>query len=102
LHDPSLLHTLSRFHYLTSQLSVSSFVSVQAWGRTSGGSDAGIRFLSDSNAELTRALGLAKESPMMPRTTRFSLVAEDGVVTQYFSSAEESSNTWAPAVLSKL
>jgi 2-Cys peroxiredoxin 5 len=42
------------------------------------------------------------ENPMMPRTKRFSLIAEDGVVTNYFSSAEQSSNTWAPAVLAKL
>jgi peroxiredoxin len=75
---------------------------MKAWGRTSGGSDAGIRFLSDSNAELTKAFGLVMENPMMPRTKRFSLIAEDGVVTNYFSSAEQSSNTWAPAVLAKL
>merc|ERR1712071_190952 len=35
---------------------------MEAWGSSSGGADAGIRFLSDGNAELTRALGLAKES----------------------------------------
>lgn len=75
---------------------------MQAWGRTSGGTDAGIRFLSDHEAKLTRALGLLVESGMLPRTKRFSLVVEDGVVTHYFSSAEQSSDTWAPAVLAKL
>lgn len=75
---------------------------MEAWGRTSGGSDAGIIFLSDANAELSRALGLAIESDVMVRTKRFSLIAEDGVVTHYFSSANESSDTWAPNVLSKL
>mmetsp|Transcript_24523 Transcript_24523/g.43026 ORF Transcript_24523/g.43026 Transcript_24523/m.43026 type:complete len:211 (+) Transcript_24523:118-750(+) len=75
---------------------------MEAWGRESGGKDAGIRFLSDSNAELSKALGLVIESPMMPRTKRFSLIAEDGVVTHYFSSAEQASDTWAPAVLAKL
>jgi peroxiredoxin len=74
----------------------------KAWGRTSGGADAGIRFLSDSNGELTKALGLAMESPVMLRTKRFSLIAQDGLVTHYFSSAEESSNTWAPSVLAAL
>jgi 2-Cys peroxiredoxin 5 len=74
----------------------------QAWGQTSGGADAGIKFLSDHQGELTEALGLTMANPMMPRTKRFSLIAEDGVVTHYFSSAEESSNTWAPAVLAKL
>lgn len=75
---------------------------MEAWGRTSGGSDAGIRFLADGSAELTKALGLAMDSPAMIRTKRFSLIAEDGVVTHYFSSKEQSSDTWAPAVLSKL
>jgi 2-Cys peroxiredoxin 5 len=42
------------------------------------------------------------ESPVMLRTKRFSLIADDGVVTHYFSSAEESSNTWAPSVLAAL
>jgi 2-Cys peroxiredoxin 5 len=74
----------------------------QAWGRESGGAAAGIKFLSDANAELTRALGLVMETPMMPRTKRFSLIAEDGVVTHYFSSDEQSSDTWAPAMLAKL
>lgn len=68
----------------------------------SGGADAGIIFLSDSSAELTRALGLAIESDTFVRSKRYSLIAEDGVVTHYFSSAEQSSDTWAPAVLSKL
>lgn len=74
----------------------------QAWGRSSGGADAGIKFLSDANAELTRALGLAMESDVFVRSKRYSLIAEDGVVTHYFSSAEQSSDTWAPAVLSAL
>jgi len=75
---------------------------MEAWGRTSGGADADITFLSDGSGELTAALGLTMETPMMPRTKRFSLIAEDGVVTEYFSSADESSNTWAPAILAKL
>ncbi|KAL3792979.1 hypothetical protein HJC23_010992 [Cyclotella cryptica] len=75
---------------------------MEAWGRTSGGSDAGIMFLSDANAELSRALGLAIESDVMVRTKRFSLIADDGVVTHYFSSAEQSSDTWAPNVLAAL
>mmetsp|Transcript_27101 Transcript_27101/g.48905 ORF Transcript_27101/g.48905 Transcript_27101/m.48905 type:complete len:163 (-) Transcript_27101:960-1448(-) len=75
---------------------------MEAWGRTSGGADAGILFLSDSNAELSRALGLSMEGDVMVRTKRFSLIAEDGVVTHYFSSAKESSDTWAPNVLAAL
>jgi len=75
---------------------------MEAWGRTSGGAAAGIRFLADASGDLTRALGLVMETPVGIRTKRFSLVAEDGKVTHYFSSAKESSDTWAPAVLAKL
>mmetsp|Transcript_53701 Transcript_53701/g.160786 ORF Transcript_53701/g.160786 Transcript_53701/m.160786 type:complete len:203 (-) Transcript_53701:211-819(-) len=75
---------------------------MEAWGRTSGGADAGIVFLSDADASLTRGLGLAIESDVMVRSKRYSLIADDGVVTHYFSSAKESSDTWAPNVLSSL
>lgn len=75
---------------------------MEAWGRTSGGSDAGIRFLADGSGELTKALGLVMDSPVGLRTKRFSLIADDGVVTHYFSSANQASDTWAPAVLSAL
>jgi len=75
---------------------------MEAWGRTSGGTDAGIRFLSDSNAELTRALGLASENDVFVRSKRYSLIADNGVVTRYFSSAAQSSDTWAPNVLAAL
>ena len=75
---------------------------MEAWGRTSGGTDAGIRFLSDANGELTQALGMTIEKPVMTRSKRYSLIAEDGVVTHFFSSDEDSSNTWAPNVLKAL
>ena len=75
---------------------------MEAWGRTSGGSDAGIMFLSDPEAELTRKLGLSIEGGILVRSKRYSLIAEDGVVTHYFSSAEQSSDTWAPNVLAAL
>jgi len=42
------------------------------------------------------------DSDVFVRSKRYSLIAEDGVVTQYFSSAEEASNTWAPSVLAAL
>ena len=75
---------------------------MEAWGRTSGGAEAGIRFLSDADASLTRALGLAIEGDVMVRSKRYSLIAEDGVITHYFSSKKESSDTWAPNVLAAL
>jgi peroxiredoxin len=58
--------------------------------------------LADANGELTKALGLVMETPVGIRTKRFSLVAEDGKVTHFFSSDKETSNTWAPSILAKL
>eukprot|EP00814_Leptocylindrus_danicus_P018260 CAMPEP_0116038186 /NCGR_PEP_ID=MMETSP0321-20121206/22615_1 /TAXON_ID=163516 /ORGANISM="Leptocylindrus danicus var. danicus, Strain B650" /LENGTH=164 /DNA_ID=CAMNT_0003516765 /DNA_START=436 /DNA_END=930 /DNA_ORIENTATION=- len=75
---------------------------MEAWGKTSGGADAGIRFLADADNELCTALGLAIPSDTFVRSKRYSLIAEDGVVTHYFSSAEQASDTWAPNVLSAL
>jgi peroxiredoxin len=77
-------------------------ICMKAWGRTSGGADAGICFLSDSTAELSKALGLAMETPNGYRTKRFSLIAKDNKVTNYFNADKEASNTWAPSVLSAL
>jgi 2-Cys peroxiredoxin 5 len=68
----------------------------------SGGTEAGIRFLSDTNGVLSTALGLVKVDGMMIRTKRFSLIANDGIVTHYFSSVKDSSDTWAPNLLSAL
>ena len=74
----------------------------QAWARTSGGTDAGIIFLSDSDTELTRALGLVIESDVMVRSKRYSLIADDGVVTHYFPADDGSADTYAPNVLASL
>lgn len=38
----------------------------------------------------------------MVRTKRFSLIADDGVVTHFFSADNEASDTWAPNVLAAL
>ena len=75
---------------------------MEAWGRTSGGSDAGILFLADDSGALTKALVLTMETPVGIRTKRFSLIAQDGVVTHYFNADKESSDTWAPNVLAAL
>ena len=75
---------------------------MEAWGRTSGAADAGIKFLADDAAELCTALGLTMTSGCLTRSKRYSLIADDGVVTHYFSSAEQASDTWAPNVLAAL
>ena len=53
---------------------------MEAWGRTSGGAEAGIRFLADDSGALTRALGLVMETPVGIRTKRFSLIVDDNQV----------------------
>jgi len=89
---------------LTVCVATNDAYTMEAWGRSSGGIDAGIRFLADDTGALTRALGLVKQTPVGIRTKRFSLVADGstGKVTHYFSSKDGSSNTWAPSVLSAL
>jgi peroxiredoxin len=76
---------------------------MQAWGESSGGTAAGIVFLSDANGALTEQLGLVMAKPgVMMRSQRYSLIAQDGVVTHFFTADPESSNTWAPSVLAAL
>lgn len=87
---------------LTICVATNDAYTMEAWGRTSGGSEAGIRFFADDSGALTKALGLVMETPVGIRTKRFSLIAEDGKIAHYFSSAEQASDTWAPAVLAKL
>ena len=56
---------------------------MKAWGETTGAADAGITMLADSAGELTKALGLDFDAPVVGfygRTTRHSMFAEDGVV----------------------
>ena len=75
---------------------------MEAWGKHSGGTDAGFLFLSDGSAELCRKFGLSIEGGVQVRSQRYTLVADDGVVTHFFSAAEEASKTWAPNVLAAL
>ena len=75
---------------------------MEAWGRTSGGTETGIRFISDHTGALTKAWGLMMESPVGIRTKRFTAILDNNVITHYFTSTPESSNTWAPAVLAAL
>jgi 2-Cys peroxiredoxin 5 len=56
-----------------------------AWGDATGATKAKIRMLADTSAELTRRLGLALDLTSKlcsVRSKRYSLLVEDGVVTQ--------------------
>ena len=55
-----------------------------AWGEATGAGAAGIRMLADADGAFTRALGLDFDNPaagLFGRSKRYSLLAEDGVVT---------------------
>jgi glutaredoxin/glutathione-dependent peroxiredoxin len=59
---------------------------MDAWGKATGGTEAGITFLADSGSALTRAMGLAftvERIGFYDRTKRFSAMVEDGVVTRF-------------------
>jgi glutaredoxin/glutathione-dependent peroxiredoxin len=65
-------------------LSVNDHHVMQAWAKASGG-EGKIRFFADGSAVLTKALGLENdmsEGGMGIRSKRYSMLIEDGKVTQ--------------------
>lgn len=67
-------------------ISVNDPYIMKAWGETTGATAAGITMLSDAASAFTTAIGLnfdAPQSGFFARSRRYSLLAEDGVVTRY-------------------
>ncbi len=65
-------------------ISVNDPFVMKAWGQATGASDAGVMMLSDAEAAFTKAAGLDfsfADAGLFDRASRFSLVADDGVVT---------------------
>jgi len=59
---------------------------MKAWGEATGATAAGITMLADSDASFTKALDLTFDLPQFgffARSKRYSLLAEDGVVTRF-------------------
>jgi len=59
---------------------------MKAWGEATGATAAGISMLADADASFTKALGLTFNVPHLgffDRSKRYSLLAEDGVITRY-------------------
>ena len=59
---------------------------MKAWGEATGATDAGITFLGDADASFSKAIGMTFDVPQLgffARSKRYSLLAEDGVVTQF-------------------
>lgn len=59
---------------------------MKAWGEATGATAAGITMLADSDASFTKALDLTFDLPQFgffARSKRYSLLAEDGLVTRF-------------------
>ena len=57
---------------------------MQAWGEQAGAIDAGITMLADWDSSFTKAMGRAFDAPpvgFIQRSTRYSMIVEDGVIT---------------------
>ena len=60
---------------------------MKAWGETTGATAVGITMLGDADASFTKAIGMEFDAPaagFFARSKRYSLLAEDGVVTRFY------------------
>lgn len=59
---------------------------LKAWGESTGATAAGITMLGDAEAAFTKAVEMTFDAPqigLLARSKRYSLLAEDGVITHY-------------------
>ncbi|MEO1138329.1 MAG: peroxiredoxin [Pseudomonadota bacterium] len=57
---------------------------MQAWGESTGATDAGITMLGDSESEFTKAIGMDFTAPpagLIARSKRYAMLVEDGTVS---------------------
>jgi peroxiredoxin len=89
-HVPSFIRTAPKF----AEKGVDEIICVavndpfvmKAWGEATGATAAGITMLGDADASFTKAIGQTFDVPQLgffARSKRYSLLAEDGVVTRY-------------------
>lgn len=58
---------------------------MDAWGKATGATEAGLTFLGDASGDFTKAIGMDFTAPpagLYGRSKRYSLYAEDGVIKQ--------------------
>ena len=58
---------------------------MQAWGESTGATDAGITMLGDPESAFTKAIGMDFTAPpagLIARSKRYAMLVEDGVVTE--------------------
>lgn len=57
---------------------------MDAWGKSTGATDAGITMLGDAEGAFTKAIGMDFTAPpagLIGRSKRYAMVVENGVVT---------------------
>ena len=86
-HVPSFMRTKSGFDDKGVDeiicVSVNDPFVMDAWGKSTGATEAGITMLGDAGAEFTKAIGMnwtAEPAGFYDRSRRYALYAEDGVV----------------------
>ncbi len=66
-------------------ISVNDYFAMKAWDESLGASKGGITMLADGMAEFTKAIGMDFTAPpvgFVDRSKRYTMLVEDGVVTQ--------------------
>jgi glutaredoxin/glutathione-dependent peroxiredoxin len=89
-HVPSFIRTASKLAEKGVDeiicVSVNDPFVMKAWGEATGATAAGITMLGDADASFSRAIGMTFDVPHLgffARSKSYSLLAEDGVVTQF-------------------
>lgn len=89
-HVPSFIRTAKQFAEKGVDeiicISVNDPHIMKAWGEATGATAAGLTMLGDADSSFTKAIGMEFDAPaagFFARSKRYSLLAEDGVVTQF-------------------
>ena len=87
-HVPSFIRTKKQFDAKGVDeilcLSVNDPFVMQAWGQSTGATEAGLTMVSDAAAEFTKAIGMDFDAPpvgLFTRSKRYAMLVEDGKVT---------------------
>jgi peroxiredoxin len=89
-HVPSFIRTAGKFREKGVDeiicIAVNDPFVMKAWGEATGATAAGLTMLGDPSSGFTKAVGMAFDVPNLgffARSKRYSLLAEDGVVTRF-------------------
>jgi glutaredoxin/glutathione-dependent peroxiredoxin len=89
-HVPSFIRTATRFAEKGVDeiicIAVNDPFVMKAWGEATGATSAGITMLGDADSAFSKAVGMTFDVPPLGffgRSKRYSLLAEDGVVTHF-------------------